>query len=151
VLCRTVHEVASSSTPRHALQLTPCVAVRLRQHAQACYKRARLRACLLVSAGEVLSERLTVRPLSAGWLRVLGVSWVLAGTAEGYVEFDIKGRRRKRPKGDRCAHSARGPAGASCGWLASTNDAMQPVWCLGEGVTTRGHARSQQEWHCPPG
>lgn len=54
-------------------------------------------------AGEVLSERLAVRPLAAGWLRVLGVSWLLAGTAEGYVEFAIKGRRRKRPKGDRWA------------------------------------------------
>ncbi len=53
------------------------------------------------AAGEVLSERLVVRPLAAGWLRVLGVSWLLAGTAEGYVEFAIKGRRRKRPKGDR--------------------------------------------------
>lgn len=48
-----------------------------------------------------MSERLTVRPLAAGWLRVLGVSWVLAGAAEGYREFNIKGRHRKRPKGDR--------------------------------------------------
>lgn len=46
-----------------------------------------------------------MRPLSAGWLRVLGVSWLLAGTAKGYVEFDIKGRKRKRPKGDRCARA----------------------------------------------
>lgn len=44
-----------------------------------------------------------MRPLAAGWLRVLGVSWLLADTAEGYVAFDIKGRKRKRPKGDRCA------------------------------------------------
>lgn len=44
-----------------------------------------------------------MRPLKAGWLRVLGVSWVLSGAAEGYREFDIKGRRRKRPKGDRWA------------------------------------------------
>jgi hypothetical protein len=71
-----------------------------------CPSHRPLRGCL-VCAGEVLSERLSVRPLSAGWLRVLGVSWVLAGTAEGYVEFDIKGRRRKRPKGDRCAHSTK--------------------------------------------
>jgi hypothetical protein len=56
------------------------------------------------SAGEVLSERLVVRPLVAGWLRVLGVSWLLARTAEGYLEFAIKGRRRKRPKGDRWGH-----------------------------------------------
>jgi hypothetical protein len=54
--------------------------------------------------GEVLSERLSVRPLASGWLRVLGVSWLLAGAAEGYAEFDIKGRRRKRPKGERYAH-----------------------------------------------
>jgi hypothetical protein len=61
--------------------------------------------CVAAPPGEVLSERLSVRPLAAGWLRVLGVSWLLAGAAEGYAEFDIKGRRRKRPKGERYAHT----------------------------------------------
>lgn len=52
---------------------------------------------------EVLSERLTLRPLAPGWLRVTGVSWVLEGGVEGRAAFEIKGRHRKRPKGDRWA------------------------------------------------
>jgi hypothetical protein len=55
------------------------------------------------TAGEQLTEPLLLRPLAAGWLRVTGVSWLLGGSAQGFAEFDVKGRRRKKPKGDRCA------------------------------------------------
>ncbi|KAI8476140.1 MAG: ER-golgi trafficking TRAPP I complex 85 kDa subunit-domain-containing protein [Monoraphidium minutum] len=51
--------------------------------------------------GEGLAERLALRPLSPGWLRVTGVAWALEGGPEGCVEFQVKGRHRKRPKGDR--------------------------------------------------
>jgi hypothetical protein len=54
-------------------------------------------------AGEQLTESLLLRPLAAGWLRVTGVAWLLGGVAEGSAEFDVKGRRRKKPKGDRWA------------------------------------------------
>jgi hypothetical protein len=50
---------------------------------------------------EVLAEKLTLRPLAAGWLRVTGVEWVVEGGVEGRTLFEIKGRHRKRPKGDR--------------------------------------------------
>eukprot|EP00877_Chromochloris_zofingiensis_P003658 jgi/Chrzof1/13293/Cz07g27240.t1 len=58
-------------------------------------------AKLTLHPGEVLSERLLLQPVATGWLRVTGVSWVVNGGAEGRVMFDIKGRRRKKPKGDR--------------------------------------------------
>ncbi|WIA33724.1 hypothetical protein OEZ86_006842 [Tetradesmus obliquus] len=51
--------------------------------------------------GEQLTESLLLRPLAAGWLRVTGVAWLLGGVAAGFAEFDVKGRRRKKPKGDR--------------------------------------------------
>lgn len=57
--------------------------------------------CALVNAGEVLTQRLSLRPQSQGWLRVHGVAWLLADSAQGAMLFNIKGRRRKRPKGDR--------------------------------------------------
>lgn len=49
----------------------------------------------------MMTETLLLRPATAGWLRVTGVSWLIGSVAEGAAEFDIKGRRRKRPKGDR--------------------------------------------------
>ncbi len=52
---------------------------------------------------EVLTEKLTLRPLAPGWLRVVGVAWTVEGGADGRVTFAIKGRHRKRPKGDRWA------------------------------------------------
>lgn len=61
---------------------------------------------VLSPPGEVLTQRLTLRPTLAGWVRVTGVAWLLAGVAEGIAAFDIRGRRRKRPKGDRCDSSA---------------------------------------------
>ncbi|WIA13573.1 hypothetical protein OEZ85_007140 [Tetradesmus obliquus] len=51
--------------------------------------------------GEQLTESLLLRPLAAGWLRVTGVAWLLGGVAAGFAEFDVKGRKRKKPKGDR--------------------------------------------------
>jgi uncharacterized protein YfiM (DUF2279 family) len=48
-----------------------------------------------------LSQELLLRPAAAGWLRVVGVAWLLGGAAEGVALFNIKGRRRKRPKGNR--------------------------------------------------
>jgi hypothetical protein len=56
-------------------------------------------------AGEQLTESLLLRPLAAGWLRVTGVAWLLGGSAHGFAEFDVKGRRRKKPKGDRWGSS----------------------------------------------
>lgn len=53
--------------------------------------------------GESLVEPLRVVPLVAGWLRVLGVSWVLNDGVEGRVLFEPKGKLRKKPKGPRCA------------------------------------------------
>lgn len=46
-------------------------------------------------------EALKLRPLQAGWLRVTGVEWILNGTALGAAAFDIRGKKRKRPKGTR--------------------------------------------------
>lgn len=67
---------------------------------------------LTLHPSEVLTERLTLRPLSPGWLRVTGVAWVVEGGAEGRAAFSIKGRHRKHPKGDRCVTAGGG------GWLA---------------------------------
>ncbi|MEW5318844.1 MAG: hypothetical protein WDW38_010029, partial [Sanguina aurantia] len=53
--------------------------------------------------GESLVEPLRVVPLVAGWLRVLGVSWVLNDGVEGRVLFEPKGKLRKKPKGPRPA------------------------------------------------
>ncbi len=46
-------------------------------------------------------EQLVVRPHVAGWLRLVGVQWRVNEGVEGRVYFDIKGRRRKNPKGGR--------------------------------------------------
>ncbi|GFR51289.1 hypothetical protein Agub_g13649, partial [Astrephomene gubernaculifera] len=51
--------------------------------------------------GEALVEVLRVLPRVPGWLRVTGVVWTLNGVAHGRIAFDVKGRRRKKPKGTR--------------------------------------------------
>ncbi|PNW88325.1 hypothetical protein CHLRE_01g024400v5 [Chlamydomonas reinhardtii] len=51
--------------------------------------------------GEALVEVLKVLPRAPGWLRITGVTWTLNGTAHGRITFDVKGRRRKKPKGER--------------------------------------------------
>ena len=51
--------------------------------------------------GEVLVEQLRVTPLVPGWLRITGVQWTLNEVVEGRVSFDVRGRHRKRPKGNR--------------------------------------------------
>jgi hypothetical protein len=51
--------------------------------------------------GESITESLTVTPTAPGWLRITGVTWVLNDTVEGFLPFDLKGKKRKRPKGDR--------------------------------------------------
>ncbi|KXZ49490.1 hypothetical protein GPECTOR_21g716 [Gonium pectorale] len=51
--------------------------------------------------GEALVEVLRVLPRAPGWLRVTGVTWTLNGVAHGRIAFDVKGRRRKKPKGTR--------------------------------------------------
>lgn len=51
--------------------------------------------------GEALVEVLRVTPRLPGWLRITGVAWTLNGTAHGRIAFDVKGRKRKRPKGTR--------------------------------------------------
>ncbi|KAG2489318.1 hypothetical protein HYH03_012150 [Edaphochlamys debaryana] len=58
-------------------------------------------AQLTLHPGEALVEVLRVMPRQPGWLRITGVTWTLNGVAHGRIAFDVKGRRRKRPKGDR--------------------------------------------------
>jgi hypothetical protein len=58
-------------------------------------------ATLTLHPGEVLHETLTLVPSAPGWLRVTGVSWVTDGVVPGWAMFDIRGRHRKKPKGDR--------------------------------------------------
>lgn len=58
-------------------------------------------ATLTLHPGEVLHETLTLVPSAPGWLRVTGVTWVTDGVVPGRAVFDIRGRHRKKPKGDR--------------------------------------------------
>ncbi|GLC57223.1 hypothetical protein PLESTB_001201000 [Pleodorina starrii] len=58
-------------------------------------------AQLTLHPGEALVEVLRVAPHAPGWLRITGVTWTLNGVAHGRIAFDVKGRRRKRPKGTR--------------------------------------------------
>ncbi|GIL54165.1 hypothetical protein Vafri_9740 [Volvox africanus] len=58
-------------------------------------------AQLTLHPGEAMVEVLRVLPHAPGWLRITGVTWTLNGVAHGRITFDVKGRRRKRPKGTR--------------------------------------------------
>jgi hypothetical protein len=58
-------------------------------------------AQFVLHPGEVLTETLLLRPAAAGWLRVIGVAWTTNGALPGRAMFDIAGRKRKQPKGDR--------------------------------------------------
>ncbi|GIL73935.1 hypothetical protein Vretimale_5119 [Volvox reticuliferus] len=58
-------------------------------------------AQLTLHPGEAMVEVLRVLPHAPGWLRITGVTWTLNGVAHGRINFDVKGRRRKRPKGTR--------------------------------------------------
>ena len=81
---------------------------------------------LTLHPGEVLTQQLSLRPLAAGWLRVLGVSWVVGdggggggggggrgGGAQGVAMFDVRGRKRKHAKGDRWELGLRGGQGGA--------------------------------------
>lgn len=69
---------------------------------------------LTLHPGEVLTEKLAVKPLTPGWLRVTGVAWVVEGGATGQALFDVRGKRRKHPKGDRCGREPLRACGILC-------------------------------------
>ncbi|GAX80359.1 hypothetical protein CEUSTIGMA_g7798.t1 [Chlamydomonas eustigma] len=67
-------------------------------------------ASFTLHPGETVTEQLRVVPLSPGWLRITGVQWVLNDAVEGRRTFDVVGRRRKNPKGDRLGQQKHFPA-----------------------------------------
>jgi hypothetical protein len=83
-------------------------------------------ASFTLHPSEALTERLGLRPLAPGWLRVTGVAWVVEGGAEGRAAFDIKGRHRKRPKGDRCARGLGKRGSGAAAPARSAAPALQP-------------------------
>lgn len=59
--------------------------------------------------GEKMTEQLAVRPMVPGWLRIVGVQWRINDGVCGEATFNIKGRKRKKPKGDRPAQQKHYP------------------------------------------
>ncbi|GIM00051.1 hypothetical protein Vretimale_5119 [Volvox reticuliferus] len=92
-------------------------------------------AQLTLHPGEAMVEVLRVLPHAPGWLRITGVTWTLNGVAHGRINFDVKGRRRKRPKGTRSLVVRDVPAAHQssflCGFVLSPfQDIQAPRWGL---------------------